>query len=86
MYSFDLTSSNKVGSEVSNKGLPLPLGYNAHASGGGENKAIDAASNNAVVSSVKCHLSTIVTICMHQFEDRLNNSMHSYVDIVSKSV
>ena len=36
------------------------------------------------VSSVKCHLSTIVMICMHQFENMWHNSMHQYVNIVSK--
>ena len=38
------------------------------------------------VSCVKCHFSTIVTIIMRQYEDRCHNSMHSYVNIVSKSV
>ena len=39
-----------------------------------------------VVSCVKCHFSTILAIVMHQFEDRCHNSMHSYANIVSKSV
>ena len=40
----------------------------------------------SLVSCVKCHLSTIVMIIRHQFEDRCHNSMHQYVNIVSKSV
>ena len=39
-----------------------------------------------MVSGVKCHLSTILTIILRQFEDRCHNSMHEYVNIVSKSV
>ena len=33
-----------------------------------------------------CHFSTTVMIHMDQFEDRWHNSMHLYVNIVSKSV
>ena len=38
------------------------------------------------VSSVTCHLSTIVMMIMDQFEDRCDNIMHWYVSVVSKSV
>ena len=38
------------------------------------------------VSCVKCHLSTIVTIVMRQFEDKCHNCMHYSVNVVSKSV
>ena len=38
------------------------------------------------MSSVKCHLSTIVAISMRQFNDICHNSMHWYMNIVSKSV
>ena len=51
-------------------------------------KAFNAISVSPVkqivkVSSVKY---TIMFIVMHRFEDRCHNSMHSYVNIVSKSV
>ena len=38
------------------------------------------------VSCVICHLSTILTIIMRQFENRCHNSMHYYVNVVSQSV
>ena len=37
------------------------------------------------MSSVKCHFAIILAIDMHQCENRCHNSMHSYVNIVSKS-
>ena len=39
-----------------------------------------------MVGCVKCHLSTIVAIFIHQYEDRWHNNMHYYVGVLSNHV